>query len=214
MKRWLLPFQQLLPLFGTSNSRESQTVPVNTKTRRAKAHEEAAPDLMPLWQSIRQRHFPERIDLDQYRVFWARKVQKFVLASCNVRRRRVQVAPTFQAQECAPYLEALLYHEMCHAILGEPVKRRGRRVIHGKQFRELEHAHPGVAELDHWIKEGGWRAAVRRDRARRAQRLRRHRVFSISKRRATELRALRALSSAQAASSAPDRIQKRKLVGE
>ncbi|MCC6954958.1 MAG: SprT-like domain-containing protein [Deltaproteobacteria bacterium] len=115
------------------------------------------------------QYFPDRPDIDDYRVVWSKTVQKSVLASCNVQHRRIRVAPSFQRIDCTPFLEALLYHEMCHAILGDPPRVRGRRVLHGKDFRELEVRHPGIPNLDRWILEGGWRLAVQRHRRETSQ---------------------------------------------
>jgi hypothetical protein len=56
---------------------------------------------------------------------------------------------------------------MCHAALGKGVERKnGKRLWHGPEFRALEARHPKSAELDGWIKSGGWRRAVRSDRSR------------------------------------------------
>lgn len=63
-----------------------------------------------------------------------------------------------------PYLEALIYHEMCHAVLGPPKVVRGRRVIHGKEFKALERLHPEIKALDNWINSGGWNLSVRQSR--------------------------------------------------
>ena len=67
-----------------------------------------------------------------------------------------------QHPECTGVLEALLYHELCHAVLGPLPVVRGRRAVHGREFRALERRHPAIPALDAWIKQGGWRTAVRR----------------------------------------------------
>ena len=125
------------------------------------------PDLYPLWCSVRQEYFPERPDLDTYELSWSKRRQKRTLASCNLLSRRVVVAREMFHEKCSPYMHALLYHEMCHAYLGKEVPRNGRRrAWHGKAFRDLERRHPGIKELDQWIKSGGWSSAVRSERAR------------------------------------------------
>jgi hypothetical protein len=63
------------------------------------------------------------------------------------------------------YLEPLLYHELCHAVLGNLREHNKRAKWHGKAFRELEKRHPGIRHLDTWVKEGGFGKAVRTDRA-------------------------------------------------
>ena len=117
--------------------------------------------LVELWLKIRNEYFPDREDIDEYRVIWTTRKQTSSLASCNVERKRVEVASPMTLEQSAPYLEALLYHEMCHAILGKPPVVNGRRVIHGKEFKALERQHPQIPELDNWIKSGGWDNAVK-----------------------------------------------------
>ena len=141
------------------------------------------PDLRSRWCTIRAEYFPLRADIDDYKLVWSTGVQKTVLASCNVHRRRIRVAASFQRVECMPYLDALLYHEMCHAVLGEPPRVGGRRVVHGKEFRALEARHPGIPALDRWIEQGGWRDEVRRHRRTSGKQKPRPRVKNRSARR-------------------------------
>ena len=117
-----------------------------------------------MWIKLRAEYFPEQPDLDSYRLNWSNRKHRYTLASCNSSIRRVSIATVMQLPEAAPYLEALVYHEMCHAALGKPQRVNGRRVIHGRDFKALEQRHPGVRPLDAWIKTGGWRKAVKQFR--------------------------------------------------
>ena len=65
-----------------------------------------------------------------------------------------------QEENALPYLEPLLYHEMCHAALGEPEIVKGKRIMHGSDFKALEKKHPEITQLNSWIKSGGWNKAV------------------------------------------------------
>ena len=123
-------------------------------------------ELTVLWRAIRAHYFPDRPEIDAYRVIWSYRKHSFTLASCNVERRRVAVAHVMQLEDARPFLDPLLYHEMCHAVLGIPPKVNGRRQIHGREFKALEHRHPGIQALDAWIRVGGWRTAVRKSRRR------------------------------------------------
>lgn len=126
----------------------------------------SSPELFLVWCAVRQQYFPNRPELDQYMVSWSRRRQRRTLASCHVRKKVVHVAKELRDPLFSKYLPALLYHEMCHAALGEDVGyHRGKRAWHGPRFRELERRHSGIAELDAWIKSGGWNYAVRRSRA-------------------------------------------------
>jgi hypothetical protein len=74
----------------------------------------------------------------------------------------VLVARALDRPELEWALEALLYHEMCHAVVGIKKSSNGRRnKIHGREFYEIERRHPGIVLLDNWIKSGGWQTAVR-----------------------------------------------------
>jgi len=125
------------------------------------------PILIQIWREIRKLYFADREDIDDYTVVWSTRRQKRTLASCNVRRRRIVVARELRYPDYLGWLSPLLYHEMCHAILGFNVAQRNRkRLWHGAEFRALESRHPGIIALDSWIKSGGWFQAVRRERAR------------------------------------------------
>ena len=140
--------------------------------------EESVPfttDLEILWERLSDRYFPDSAQLADYTVVWSNRRHRSCLASCNVERQRVIVARAMNIDTAKPFLEPLLYHEMCHAVLGKPKVVGGRRIIHGRDFRELERRHPRIPQLDHWINSGGWFAAVdayerqeRRERKRQA----------------------------------------------
>lgn len=123
-------------------------------------------DLKNIWNSLVTEYFPDRHDLSLYSIDWSRRRQKRTLASCNIRKLQINVAQEMSLPECAAYLPALIYHEMCHAVLGDKVGRAGsKRMWHGPAFRQLEKRHPDIEKLDLWIKKGGWSKAVRSFRA-------------------------------------------------
>ena len=119
--------------------------------------------LEKIWKTIRLHYFPDRADVDDYQVIWSNRDQKHCLASCNMQSKIVRVARALEHPDCQDMLEPLLYHEMCHAIIGERIVN-GRRILHGKDFRDLEKQHPRIAELNAWIKAGNWVKAVKRHR--------------------------------------------------
>jgi hypothetical protein len=119
-----------------------------------------------IWYQLLIEYFPDHPELPLYKVLWSPRQQKRVLASCDMLGKRVRVARELARPEYESFLPALLYHEMCHAVIGRDVERRnGARLWHGPQFKALEARHPGSALLQKWITEGGWATAVRRDRA-------------------------------------------------
>ena len=126
------------------------------------------------WCTIRRQFFPDMDELDKYIVRWSPRCQKRVLASCNIHRRRILVAQELNNSSTSQWLEPILYHEMCHAVIGHGValSPSGKRQWHGKEFKELEARHPQIKALDSWIRSGGWAKAVRSHRSKVAWRSR------------------------------------------
>ena len=119
-------------------------------------------ELSEIWNQLIDKYFPTHSDLKNYKVVWSNKIQKRCLASCNIYKKIVRVAPSMKHYEARYFLEPLLYHELCHAIVGIKVIN-GRRKIHTREFKELESLHPKIYFLDEWIKNGGWNKVVRKD---------------------------------------------------
>ncbi len=127
------------------------------------------PELFKIWSKLHLEYFPHNLTLSNYRINWSTRGQKRTLASCNIQYQRVVVARELNYEHYQQWLEPLIYHEMCHAVIGFNVKKtRNRRSWHGAEFKHLEKQHPQMAEFDLWAKSGGWMTAVRSDRARRA----------------------------------------------
>lgn len=127
----------------------------------------AAPELEQIWTEVAKSYFPDRPELREFKVVWSRRRQKRVLASITVDRKLVRVARELNHPDYSKFLEPLLYHEMCHAVVGDKIEKRGRkRLWHGPSFKNLENQHPDINNLQKWIREGGWAQAIRRDRAR------------------------------------------------
>lgn len=140
--------------------------------RRSRGPLKSDEELKSLWLELRKEYFPERSDLDDYCVTWSSRRRKRTLAVCHYNERSVSVARELRHPESRQWLSPLLYHEMCHAVLGCIGKSaEGRRVYHGPVFRKLESRHPGIQDLDSWIASGGWLSAVRSDRARNRKRV-------------------------------------------
>ena len=139
-----------------------------------KVQELSDADIYEIWLSLRQTWFPDRRDLDSYALRFSRRKQSRTLACCDVFTRRVTVARELAYGAYRSWLPPLIYHEMCHAVLGSTARRTGkRRNLHGAEFKALESRHPQIEDLDQWIASGGWLKAVRSDRAKRAAQKRR-----------------------------------------
>ena len=121
--------------------------------------------LSQLWRELQSSFFPDRTDILAYRLVWSARPQRRTLASCNVTRHVVRVARELDSEQGAPYLAPVIYHEMCHAVLGKTGTVSGRNSWHGPQFKELESRHPDMVALKNWMKSGGWAQLVRRFRS-------------------------------------------------
>jgi hypothetical protein len=133
--------------------------------------------LQTIWTQVAGEYFPHLNCLHGYLIVWSTRRQKRTLASVNLTRQRVLVAMELNDPLFFMHLPALLYHEMCHAVISTDVNvKNGKRQWHGKQFKMLEKQHPGIPELERWIKAGGWRYAVARHRARDIHRRRKSRA--------------------------------------
>ncbi len=165
--------RQIELIFGTKHSTARRT----QRPRRASTAV-SDPFLHQVWKDLRKEYYPDRPELDSYTVSWSSRRQKRVLASCNIRQHRVVVARELFEPAAARWIAPVLYHELCHAVLGEDViSPSGRRLWHGIEFRALEARHPDIPALNMWIRSGGWAMAVRSDRARSAWRSRKARAI-------------------------------------
>lgn len=118
--------------------------------------------LLVIWQNLSAKYFPLNLELATYKVKWSSRKQKRVLGSCSIRSKRISIAPALSLPACERWLEAVLYHEMCHAVLGDSIARlSGRRAWHGPEFKLLESQHPDTKGLKEWMRSGGWHMAVK-----------------------------------------------------
>lgn len=169
---WQIPLLNLL-LRRSSCEVEivPETRPLEPKPRapKSRATTKTDPHLGIIWSQLQREFFPGRTDISDYAVAWSTRSHRRTLATCNLHRRLVTVARELLPAQYHRVLPPLLYHEMCHAIIGKDVAQTKRgRAWHGKQFRDLERRHPEIKWLNEWIKSGGWSTAIRSDRSKRA----------------------------------------------
>lgn len=159
-----------LPLFGWKFWKQFGRARKESKPQQRVAN----PALQKLWYQLRRNWFPDRPDIDEYRVIWSSRPQKRTLASCSTEDKIIRVARELSYPQHSPWLEPLLYHEMCHCYIGNRVAAsNGRRQWHGPEFKALEQRHPQIKAFNQWIRAGGWLSAIRSDRAKRAHAARR-----------------------------------------
>ena len=130
--------------------------------------------LYPIWCDLQEEYFPSLRRIQDYRLEWSKRNQLRTLATCHIDKKKVIVARELNTTECQCWLPPLLYHEMCHAVIGRKLSRdRRKHIWHGPEFRALEAAHPEMAAFNAWVKDGGWQKAIRSHRARQAHQRRR-----------------------------------------
>ncbi len=134
---------------------------VLNNTDRQKKLEEREINLVTIWGKLENEYFPGDKNLSIYSITWAKRYSKRNLAYCDYQKKRVVVSPVMNNIKLLHMLEPLIYHEMCHAKLGEPKRVRGRYIYHGKDFHKLEALHPFIKEFNDWIHNGGWANAKR-----------------------------------------------------
>jgi len=130
---------------------------------------EESSELRSVWKSLKEEYFPGESELDTYKIYWSKRRHLRTLASCNISKKTVNVARELNNDTYASFLPPLLYHEMCHAVLGNKIADSGGTMkFHGPEFKSLEKRHPLKKDLDQWIRSGGWLSAIRSHRAREA----------------------------------------------
>ncbi len=156
-----MKYRQLsLNFQNTVTALKTAVVPGSERLSAPDPHSSA--DLAEIWNRLVDEYFPEQEILKSYKLLWATKIQTRCLASCNIDKKIVRVAPSMKLYEARYFLEPLLYHELCHAVEGIKVVN-GRRKIHTREFKALERRHPKIPLLDLWIQNGGWNQVVRKD---------------------------------------------------
>lgn len=130
-------------------------------------------ELQKIWIFLRRQYFPQNLELENYLICWSKRRQLRTLASCNIAKKKINVAKELDHPACLKWLNPLLYHEMCHAVLADKIHAsHGKMKFHGPEFKHLERRHPLYKELNQWIRSGGWLHAVRSHRAREAHKKR------------------------------------------
>lgn len=169
LEQLLLPFTAPYRI-ARPNSAQKSALRRQTLGKPSQRKQRSLPNSDPLlaliWKRLALRYFPESAHLHEYKIVWSNRRQKRTLASCNIEKRIVRVAQEMNTAKAEQWVEALLYHEMCHAELERNIpKRRGKRQWHGPEFKALEARHPDIPAFNRWIKEGGWLSSIRSHRA-------------------------------------------------
>jgi hypothetical protein len=93
--------------------------------------------------------------LEPPRIGWSgragRARRRLRLGSWDAQARAVRVHRRLDARDVPRFFVAsVVHHELCHAALGEPPVVRGRRRLHGPDFRRLESRFPDLERALEW----------------------------------------------------------------
>ncbi len=108
-------------------------------------------DLQALLDRWKDRLGPET--LKEVKITWGRygRGQRTIrFGSYEFGRRLIRIHPALD-QEWVPeaFVEFIVYHELLHALF-PPKKGSGRRIVHTREFRQMEEKFPGFEEVMAW----------------------------------------------------------------
>ena len=120
-------------------------------------HEGRYFDLRTVFDKLNAKYF--RNALRRYVILWGRKrklppMEYFVFGSIQEEDRIIRVHPLLD-QRFVPawFLEYVIYHEMCHAVVRDEYDSAGRRIVHHEKFWERERRFPSYRRAKRWEEE-------------------------------------------------------------
>lgn len=133
---------------------------VGATVRRGRIKPEGdAHNLAAILADLNRRFFDDGI---RARITWGRgrtaprrrrRRRHITLGSYCRRKELITIHPHLDRANVPPFfVEAIVFHEMCHEVVGEE-RAGGRRRVHTPRFHELERRYPMYAEAKRWAKE-------------------------------------------------------------
>ena len=120
-------------------------------------HEGRFFDLRKIFDKLNARYFNNA--LRGYTITWGRRRKQrpreyFVFGTIQEEDRLIRIHPLLD-QRFVPqwFLEYVIYHEMCHAVVRDEYDSAGRRIIHHKKFFERERKFPHFKKAQRWEQE-------------------------------------------------------------
>ena len=99
-------------------------------------------NLRAIFDKLNARYFRNR--LKDYAIVWGRKRQsrprnEIVFGTIQEDDRIIRIHPLLDRQMVPTwFLEYVVYHEMCHAVVADKYDSAGRRIVHHEKFFERE----------------------------------------------------------------------------
>jgi len=159
------PHEVLSELAAFLGARKGKTPAINRFIRERRADISVRPgrarvrtrgkyhDLKEFFDKVNQEYFDGGVAAS---ITWSRRqpgrVRRRTLGSYSFSSKAVRINPILDNPAVPPvFLEFIVYHEMLHAVIGVE-NRRGRSVIHSREFRRREKEFRGFEAATGWEK--------------------------------------------------------------
>ncbi len=114
-------------------------------------------DLQAIFDKLNERYFGNR--LRRYTIMWGRKrkdrpTNEIVFGTIQEEDRMIRVHPLLDRVFIPRwFVEYVVYHEMCHAVVPDRYTKSGRRVVHHEGFWERERRYRFFKRAKKWEEE-------------------------------------------------------------
>ncbi len=112
-------------------------------------------DLLEIYCALNLRHFGDSV---QARIGWGRRAPGGRKRSIKMGvyfhdHRIIRIHPALDDERVPRhFVEMVVFHEMLHQVFPPRTDGRGRRSVHGREFREAERSYPGYERARSWEK--------------------------------------------------------------
>jgi hypothetical protein len=113
-------------------------------------------DLRVIFDKLNARYFRNRLN---YQIIWGRKRRErptieIVFGTIQEEDRLIRIHPLLDRAFIPRwFLEYVIYHEMCHAVVPDRYTRDGRRIVHHDAFFEKERRFHWFKRAKKWEEE-------------------------------------------------------------
>jgi hypothetical protein len=114
-------------------------------------------NLRAIFDKLNARYFRNR--LKAYNIIWGRKRKarprdQIVFGTIQEEDRLIRIHPLLDRYFVPTwFLEYVIYHEMCHAVVKDEFDSAGRRLVHHEKFYERERRFHWIRRAKRWEQE-------------------------------------------------------------
>ena len=114
-------------------------------------------DLEAIFRKLNERYFGNR--LRRYTITWGRRrkdrpTNEIVFGTIQEEDRMIRVHPLLDRAFIPRwFVEYVVYHEMCHAVVPDRYTKSGRRVVHHDRFWQRERKYRFFKRAKQWEEE-------------------------------------------------------------